>query len=146
MRSSASALCSGSLLHRFLPTHPSTGRKQLFILTCANSAAKFQGFLRNASARNSRQRNGSVAVKEVYYVVAEVLRTAGCHHISPEQNIVDVYSAFTEIRQAFRQDARIDAEQVVRAVFRVLAERVTAGEVADVKHMLPAAVRELWPA
>ncbi len=50
------------------------------------------------------------------------------------------------VNQAFRQDARIDAEQVVRAVFRVLAERITAGEIADVKHMVPAALRELWPA
>ena len=43
-------------------------------------------------------------------------------------------------------DERIDPEKVVRAVFRVLSRRVTAGEIADVKHLLPAALRELWPA
>jgi len=31
----------------------------------------------------------------------------------------------------------------VRAVFRVLSQRVTAGEISDVKHLLPAALREL---
>jgi uncharacterized protein (DUF2267 family) len=50
------------------------------------------------------------------------------------------------ITEAFRADERIDAEQVVRAVFRVLSRRITAGEIADVKHLLPAALRELWPA
>ena len=49
------------------------------------------------------------------------------------------------ITQAFRNDERIDLEQVVRAVFRVLSQRVTAGEISDVKHLLPAALRELWP-
>jgi uncharacterized protein (DUF2267 family) len=50
------------------------------------------------------------------------------------------------ITHAFRNDERIDPEKVVRAVFRVLSRRVTAGEIADVKHLLPAALRELWPA
>ena len=50
------------------------------------------------------------------------------------------------ITQAFRHDERIDPEQVVRAVFRVLSQRITAGEIADVTHLLPAALRELWPA
>lgn len=49
------------------------------------------------------------------------------------------------ITQAFRNDERIDPEQVVRAVFRVLSQRVTAGEISDVKHLLPATLRELWP-
>jgi len=49
------------------------------------------------------------------------------------------------VTQAFHHDERINAEQVVEAVFRVLSQRVTAGEISDVKHMLPAALRELWP-
>jgi uncharacterized protein (DUF2267 family) len=39
----------------------------------------------------------------------------------------------------------VDPEQAARAVFALLAERVTAGEVEDVKHILPAQLRELWP-
>jgi uncharacterized protein (DUF2267 family) len=49
------------------------------------------------------------------------------------------------IRHAFRNDERIDPEEVVRAVFRVLSRRVTEGEISDVKHLLPAALRDLWP-
>ena len=37
------------------------------------------------------------------------------------------------------------AEQVARAVFSVLSDRVTEGEIEDVKHVLPAELRELWP-
>ncbi|HLT02241.1 MAG TPA: DUF2267 domain-containing protein [Geminicoccaceae bacterium] len=33
-----------------------------------------------------------------------------------------------------------------RAVFGLLAERVTAGEIEDVKGMWPEPIRELWPA
>ena len=39
-----------------------------------------------------------------------------------------------------------DAERVVRAVFAVIAGYITAGELDDVYWMLPAGVRELWPA
>jgi uncharacterized protein (DUF2267 family) len=36
-------------------------------------------------------------------------------------------------------------EQVARAVFRVLAQRVGEGEIADVRHVLPGDIRDLWP-
>ncbi len=49
------------------------------------------------------------------------------------------------IRHAFNDSETINVENVARAVFRVLASHVTAGEIADVKHMLPAALRSLWP-
>jgi uncharacterized protein (DUF2267 family) len=39
----------------------------------------------------------------------------------------------------------IDPEGVARAVFSVLAKRVSEGEIEDVRHVLPAEVRELWP-
>ncbi|AFY50547.1 hypothetical protein Nos7524_4810 [Nostoc sp. PCC 7524] len=42
-------------------------------------------------------------------------------------------------------DPDIDAETVVRAVFKLLAKRVTKGEIADVINMMPPALRELWP-
>jgi uncharacterized protein (DUF2267 family) len=39
----------------------------------------------------------------------------------------------------------VDPEPAARAVFALPAERVTAGEIDDVKHILPAELRELWP-
>jgi uncharacterized protein (DUF2267 family) len=48
------------------------------------------------------------------------------------------------IKQAFRNDERMDPEQITRGVFRVLARRISEGEIADIKHLLPAELRELW--
>jgi uncharacterized protein (DUF2267 family) len=39
-----------------------------------------------------------------------------------------------------------DPAEVARAVFRVLAGRVSEGEIEDLKHVLPSEVRDLWPA
>jgi uncharacterized protein (DUF2267 family) len=53
---------------------------------------------------------------------------------------------FAHIERDFRKDEwPIDAERMVRAVFRVLARRVTEGEIADIKGILPAELRALWP-
>jgi uncharacterized protein (DUF2267 family) len=49
------------------------------------------------------------------------------------------------IRAHFRTDPDIDPERVACAVFRVLANRVTAGEIDNVKSMLPQDLLELWP-
>jgi uncharacterized protein (DUF2267 family) len=38
-----------------------------------------------------------------------------------------------------------DPERVARAVFTVLAHRVSQGEIEDVKQTLPGELRELWP-
>ena len=48
------------------------------------------------------------------------------------------------IRQEFRPDESGDPEVVARAVFFVLSQRVTQGEIEDVKHLLPAEIRDLW--
>jgi uncharacterized protein (DUF2267 family) len=37
-----------------------------------------------------------------------------------------------------------DVERIVHAVFRLLEDRVTGGEIRDVKATLPEALRELW--
>jgi uncharacterized protein (DUF2267 family) len=56
-------------------------------------------------------------------------------------------------REAFLAHVRAEAhaldfdpEPAARAVFGLLAERITAGEIQDVKGMLPQPIRELWPA
>ena len=44
-----------------------------------------------------------------------------------------------------RREGRIDPEQVARAVFAVLAMRISEGEIEGVKHVLPAHIRDIWP-
>jgi uncharacterized protein (DUF2267 family) len=39
----------------------------------------------------------------------------------------------------------IDPEGATRAVFKILAQEVTEGEIADVIHMMPDEVKTLWP-
>ena len=50
-----------------------------------------------------------------------------------------------QIERQFKSDDGIDPERVAHAVFTVLAKRVTDGEIEDVKHVLPAEIRDLWP-
>jgi uncharacterized protein (DUF2267 family) len=38
-----------------------------------------------------------------------------------------------------------DVERITRSVFRLLAERVSPGEIRDVKGALPAELAQLWP-
>jgi uncharacterized protein (DUF2267 family) len=49
------------------------------------------------------------------------------------------------IKDYFKTDPRVNAEQVARVVFRVLTKRITEGEIKDIKHLLPVELRELWP-
>jgi uncharacterized protein (DUF2267 family) len=49
------------------------------------------------------------------------------------------------IAAAFRDGPATDHEQVTRAVFRVLAKHVTAGEIDSVTRSLPVELRSLWP-
>ena len=50
------------------------------------------------------------------------------------------------IAEALRGSPDIYPEGVVRGVFRVLERHVSAGEIGDVKQILPADIRTLWPA
>jgi len=50
----------------------------------------------------------------------------------------------SHISEAFR-DPEVDPEQVVRAVFQVLTDHMTSGEIGGVKHCLPKEIRALWP-
>ena len=49
------------------------------------------------------------------------------------------------IRSDFRQYPDVDAEETARAVFQLLADHVTAGEVEKIKRSLPDEIRSLWP-
>jgi uncharacterized protein (DUF2267 family) len=50
-----------------------------------------------------------------------------------------------QIERPFRRDDDVDPREVARAVFTVLANRVTQGEIEDVRHVLPHQIRDLWP-
>ncbi|RIK01309.1 MAG: DUF2267 domain-containing protein [Armatimonadetes bacterium] len=62
-------------------------------------------------------------------------------------------ATFERSREAFLDDVvdRFDGrwkdspEQLVRTVFGFLSERISAGEMRDVAHLLPKPVRNLWP-
>ncbi|HEX8034796.1 MAG TPA: DUF2267 domain-containing protein [Ktedonobacterales bacterium] len=53
------------------------------------------------------------------------------------------------IEQQFKDDDTVDilveSAQVAQAVFQVLSQRISTGEIEDVKHVLPAEIRGLWP-
>jgi uncharacterized protein (DUF2267 family) len=49
------------------------------------------------------------------------------------------------IATAFPLDTDLDPEYVARGVFALLARRVSEGEIEDVRHLLPAEIRKLWP-
>ena len=48
------------------------------------------------------------------------------------------------IASAFRDDPDINAEEIARAVFQVIAKHVTPGEIKHVKFALPSEIRTLW--
>jgi len=49
------------------------------------------------------------------------------------------------IERESRAGIPVDPEQVARAVSAVLARRVSEGEIEDVRQLLPAELRDLWP-
>jgi uncharacterized protein (DUF2267 family) len=49
------------------------------------------------------------------------------------------------IERDFFNDPIADLERSVSAVFQLLSAKVTAGEITDVRHALPADLRSLWP-
>lgn len=49
------------------------------------------------------------------------------------------------IEEAFKTDPNENNEDLARAVFRFLANHVSAGEINQVKHALPKDLQTLWP-
>jgi|SRR5712671_4822600 uncharacterized protein (DUF2267 family) len=50
-----------------------------------------------------------------------------------------------EIDQQFIHDSPVDAEGIARGVFQLLEARITEGEIDDIRSVLPAELRDLWP-
>jgi uncharacterized protein (DUF2267 family) len=48
-------------------------------------------------------------------------------------------------RALWNEDETFSTEAAARAVLRVLSNRVSAGEIEQVRHVLPEKIRELWP-
>ena len=75
-------------------------------------------------------------IRGVYY---EGWRPAAVpHRERTEEQFLD------HIRAELR-NADVDAAQAVRAVFALLERKITAGEIEDVRLVLPEAIRALWP-
>jgi uncharacterized protein (DUF2267 family) len=57
----------------------------------------------------------------------------------------DVESFLAQIRAAFEKtQPAVDPRTVARAVFRVIEERVSPGEIEHIKGLLPARIRQFW--
>jgi uncharacterized protein (DUF2267 family) len=49
------------------------------------------------------------------------------------------------VEEAFKTDPLARPSQAVMAVFELLSEKITAGEIDDVRRALPEELRNLWP-
>lgn len=49
------------------------------------------------------------------------------------------------VERNFKRDPLLNTAECVTAVFQLLSEKITIGEVEDVWHALPEDVREMWP-
>lgn len=48
------------------------------------------------------------------------------------------------IREAFQFDTDIDEEKIVRTIFHTLIERISKGELQDIRDILPKDLRSFW--
>ena len=63
------------------------------------------------------------------------------HTPTPDRTAEQFYA---HVYDKFPNDLQIDAEDLVRAVFWLLTQHISPGEIADVKASLPQKIRELW--
>lgn len=52
---------------------------------------------------------------------------------------------FTHLKGQYNAPLPVDAELLVRAVFKLLRHHVSPGEIKDIEATLPEKLRELWP-
>ena len=63
---------------------------------------------------------------------------------SAPKNRFDLDHFYARLGEAFSQDPIEDLGDVVAVVFEFLSSKISAGEIGDVRHALPAAIREIW--
>jgi uncharacterized protein (DUF2267 family) len=67
---------------------------------------------------------------------------------TPQDRSLESFLSHTEHaleRALWNEEHGIETEHAARAVLRVLSERISAGEIEQVRHVLPERIRELWP-
>ena len=52
---------------------------------------------------------------------------------------------FETIREHTLRAANLDPAVAVGCVFKMLSHRISAGEISDIRHVLPQELREMWP-
>jgi uncharacterized protein (DUF2267 family) len=78
----------------------------------------------------------------------ELLRGVYYEHWRPANTPVRERSKadfLARVDQAFKTDPLIFTPDAVSTVFAMLSDKISAGEIEDVRHALPADLRELWP-
>lgn len=75
-----------------------------------------------------------------------LLRGVFYEHWRPgaEKKRFDIDHFYARLDEAFAQDPIEDIGDVVPVVFEFLSTRISAGEIGDVRHALPASIREIW--
>ncbi len=51
---------------------------------------------------------------------------------------------FLLVREKMSGGSAVDEEHAVRCVFQLLERRISAGEISDIKQVLPQSMRDLW--
>jgi uncharacterized protein (DUF2267 family) len=52
---------------------------------------------------------------------------------------------FAPIQVYFTRDEDLDAETIVRGVFKMLSRHISGGEIGDIEHLMPPELRKSWP-
>jgi uncharacterized protein (DUF2267 family) len=81
--------------------------------------------------------------------VPELLRGVYYEHWRPANAPVKKRSKadfLARVDHAFQTDPLVFAPDAVATVFAMLSDRISQGEIEDVRHALPADLRDLWPA
>jgi uncharacterized protein (DUF2267 family) len=77
-----------------------------------------------------------------------LLRGAYCEQWRPAATPIKERSKsnfLAHVKHAFGNDPMTPIERYVACVFEVMSNKITAGEVNDVRQALPADIRKLWP-